>query len=86
MLTTIESEAFSGIAVQKIIIPDSVEVIESRAFADSLSLRELFFEGSPISIANDILAGCDNVTISCVQGSSAATWANSCGLNVEYHN
>ena len=86
MLTTIESEAFSGIAVHKIIIPDSVEVIESRAFADSLSLQELYFEGSPFSIANDILSGCDNVTISCLQGSSAARWANRYGLNVEYHN
>ena len=42
-LTTIESEAFSGVAAQKIIIPDCVDVIESYAFANCNNLELLYF-------------------------------------------
>lgn len=85
MLTTIESEAFAGTAAQKIVVPDSVDYIRSRAFADSMSLQELYFEGSPFTIANDILDGCGDVTVNCLKGSSAAKWATRLGLTVIYH-
>ena len=85
MLTTIESEAFSGIGAQMIVIPASVDEIESRAFADCPNLETLYFEGSPYSIAADILAGSKNVTVSVLQGSSAEKWAKRVGLSVIYH-
>ena len=68
-----------------IIVPDSVEEIESRAFADCPNLEVLYFEGSPYSIARDILSGCDNAAVSVEQGSSAKKWAERAGLTIIYH-
>ena len=85
LLTTIENEAFAGANAWKIIIPESVDVIEARAFADAKNLRVIYFEGSPFRIDNSILAGCGEVTIDCLKGSSAAKWANRQGLTVMYH-
>ena len=85
MLSTVESEAFAGVGAQMIIVPASVDEIESRAFADCTNLETLYFEGSPFSIASDILSGCNNVTISVVQGSSAERWAKRFGYTVVYH-
>ena len=85
MLSTIESEAFAGVGAQMIIVPASVDEIESRAFADCTNLETLYFEGSPFSIASDILSGCNNVTVSVVQGSSAERWAKRYGFPVVYH-
>ena len=84
-LSTVESEAFAGVSAQRIIIPASVDVIESKAFANCSYLQMLVFEGSPYSIATDILSGCANVTVSVSEGSSAEKWANRLGLTVIYH-
>ena len=82
-LTTISSEAFANVSARKIVIPASVTTINSKAFANCGNLQILYFEGSPKTIAADILSGCSGVTVSCPAGSSAATWANSQGLTVE---
>ena len=66
---TIEAEAFAGTNATIIIIPISVDTIESRAFAHCTELQILYFEGSPFSISSDILEGCENVTVSVVKGS-----------------
>jgi len=84
-LSTIEEEAFAGVSAEKIIIPASVDEIESKAFANCPNLEMIYFEGSPYSIANDILYGCENVTISVSQGSSAEKWATRRGYTVVYH-
>ena len=85
MLSVIESEAFAGVNAQTIIIPASVDEIGSKAFANCPNLETLYFEGSPYSIALNILAGCSNVTVSAVQGSSAEKWAVRAGFPVVYH-
>ena len=84
-LLTIETEAFAGMDVQMIVIPASVDVIEARAFADCGRLETLYFEGSPYSIAADILEGCGEVQISVLPGSSAEKWAKRLSLPVVYH-
>ncbi len=71
MLATIESEAFAGVGAKTIVVPASVDEIQSRAFANCTNLETLYFEGSTFSIASDILSGCGSVTVSVVQGSSA---------------
>ena len=83
-LTTIESEAFANVSAQWIIVPDSVEVIESRAFADCPNLLVLYFEGSPYTIALNTLSGSDNAAVNVIRGSSAEKWANRVGLTVIY--
>ena len=84
-LTTIESEAFSGVAAKEIIIPDSVDVIESYAFANCNNLEMSYFEGSPFSSSSDILGGRTDVVISVLKGSSAEKWAKRLGLTIVYH-
>ena len=84
-LETIEVEAFSGINATTIIIPAAVDEIKSKAFANCNHLEMLYFEGSPYSIATDILYGCGTVTISVVEGSSAEKWAKKMGYAIIYH-
>ena len=84
-LMTIEAEAFAGTNATIIIIPISVDTIESRAFAHCTGLQILYFEGSPFSISSDILEGCENVTVSVVKGRSAEKWAIRYGYAVNYH-
>ena len=84
-LETIEVEAFSGINATTIIIPAAVDEIKSKAFANCNHLEMLYFEGSPYSIATDILSGCGTVTISVVEGSSAEKWAKKMGYAIIYH-
>ena len=85
VLATIESEAFAGVGAKTIVVPASVDEIRSRAFANCTNLETLYFEGSPFSMASDILSGCNNVTVSVVQGSSAERWAKRYGFPVVYH-
>lgn len=81
---TISSEAFSETNAEVIVVPESVGVIEAKAFANSKNLRTLVLEGSPYSIVLDILEGCDNVIVSCRKNSSAENWAKNRGLTVIY--
>lgn len=84
VLTTIQSEAFSCVSARRIVVPPSVTVIGSRAFADCKYLEEIFFEGSPQSIAEDILSGCNIVKIYVIKDSTAENWATQQGLPVVY--
>lgn len=83
-LTTIQAEAFAGIGAELVIVPASVNVIESRAFADCRNLQVLVFEDSPYSIAADILSGCSGVTVRTMRGTAAERWARINGFAVEY--
>ena len=84
-LLIVEREAFFGTSTQKVIIPSSVKVIESGAFAEMPNLQVLFFEGSPESISSDILGDCQFVYIDCAQGSTAETWAREQNYPIAYH-
>ena len=84
-LMTIEAEAFAGTNATIIIIPISVDTIESRAFAHCTGLQLLYYAGSPFSISSDLLEGCENVTVSVVKGSSAEKLAIRYGHAVNYH-
>ena len=81
-LATIESEAFAGVNAQKIVVPPVVSEIGSRAFAGSGRLRYLELPSGDITIADDILAGCDEVTIICQPGTPAEQWALAHGYPV----
>lgn len=84
ILSTIEADAFSEMCAQMIIVPASVNVIESRAFANCTGLKVLTFESNPTSIDSSILEGCGNVTVRVQQGGSAESWAKGMGYPVEY--
>lgn len=82
--STIEAEAFSGLGIPMIIIPAGIDAIEDSAFAYCCNLKVVTFESNPSSIANNILAGCSNVTVRVTRGGTAEQWAKNMGYPVEY--
>lgn len=84
-LQVIESGALEGIAAEVIYIPASVKVIQYDAFANCRNLKTLVFDGSPSSIADDMLAGCTGVTIRARKNTTAASWATARGIPVSYY-
>lgn len=84
ILSTIESEAFSGLGVPMIVVPSGVDVIEPSAFAYCSNLKVLVFESNPSEIADSILSGCGNVTIQVTRGGTAEQWAQNNGYPIEY--
>ena len=62
-LRKIDAEAFMGIPAEVIIVPATVTEIGSRAFANCPKLRKIIFLGTPASIAEDYLAGCEGVEV-----------------------
>ena len=84
-LTLIEEEAFSGLTVQVIDLRGTkVKTIESNAFKNCVDLIEIYIPSSVTSIASNAFYGCLNVTIHCVQGSSADSFATTNGISVSY--
>lgn len=79
-LTAIESEAFDGTALDRrfIVCWPGVESIGSRAFAGS-GIQAIYLPESVRSVGAGAFDGCD-VTVYCVAGSWAESWANSRGL------
>lgn len=72
---TIREEAFLGAAsIQKVIVPEGVTEIQSRAFAES-SLKEINLPDSLESIADDAFQGCENLKVAVSKGSYAHAWA-----------
>lgn len=73
-LKTIEAEAFEGEkAMEKVVLPDGVTTIGSRAFADS-SLESINLPRSLTSIAADAFAESPNVVANVKSGSYALTY------------
>lgn len=58
---TIPEACFANWGLCKIIIPESVTIIESRAFAECKNLKSITFLGSPEQIAEDAFEGCTGV-------------------------
>lgn len=84
-LTLIEEEAFSGLSVQVIDLRGTkVKTIESNAFKNCVDLLEIYIPNSVTTIASNAFYGCLNVTIHCVQGSSADSFATANKINVSY--
>ena len=85
-LTTIDDEAFSGIAARRIRITDKVSRIGSKAFADCQKLNCIYIPESCTSIANnafvygDSVIGYNGVFIYGKSGSYAQTFANENGF------
>ena len=83
-LKVIEEEAFTGMSSEVIIIPASVETIKSGAFVGCADLKAIIFEGSPESIANDIVSNPENVTVFVIKDSDTEAWARQAGFRVKY--
>ena len=74
-LKIIEDEAFEGTALVAVDLPETVEEIGDRAFANIPSLRILKIPDNTKRIGTKIVAGSYNVTIAAAPGSYARNWA-----------
>ena len=84
-LKVIEEESFTGMSAEVIIIPSTVETIKSGSFSGCANLKAIIFEGSPESIANDIVTNTEDVTVFVIKDSNAEAWAHDAGFRVKYN-
>lgn len=74
-IISIEDEAFAGLNIEKVVIPESCEYIGHRAFADNPSLKLIQFNGGGnVSVAADFLQGSPNATVSAPENSPMSSW------------
>ena len=79
-LQIIEEEAFEGTSLVIVDLPESVEEIGDRAFAEIETLKVLKIPQSAKTIGEDILAGSNRAVISAPMNSFARTWARANGI------
>ena len=84
-LKVVEEEAFTGMSAEVIIIPATVETIKSGAFEGCADLKAIIFEGTPQSIANEIVTDPENVTVFVIKDSDTEAWAQESGFRVKYN-
>lgn len=74
-LCIIEDEVFEGTAIVSVDLPDTVENIGERAFADIPTLRSIKIPGKVKQIAKTAFVGSNQVTVMSTYGSYAFAWA-----------
>ena len=84
-LKVVEEEAFTGMSAEVIIVPAAVETIKSGAFEGCADLKAIIFEGTPQSIANEIVTDPENVTVFVIKDSDTEAWARESGFRVKYN-
>ncbi len=67
----IEKGAFEGTDAERILFPEGLESIESRAFADCRNLRYVKMPKGVVDIADDAFENCAGVFAECVIGTSS---------------
>ena len=74
-LQIIEDEAFEGTAIVAVDLPETVETIGERAFANIPTLRQITIPQKTKRIAKTAFAGSKNVILTGAYGSFAHAWA-----------
>ena len=62
-LLVIETEAFSGLNCDAVIVPEGCETIQSKAFAECKNLKYVFIPKTVINIAEDAFINCPDVIL-----------------------
>lgn len=83
-VVAIADGAFRGQDVTGVILPDTLESIGWFAFAGCVRLETVVLPRSVQDIAYGAFDHCTHLTILCAEGSYAARWAASYGLEVQY--
>ena len=78
----IRDEAFCGLPVQAIMIPDGCVQIGARAFAGCSNLVSVRIPASVTSIDSDAFSGCNHLIVYTPAGSAASIYAQENGLTV----
>lgn len=79
-ISTIEEEAFSGLAIKEARLPASIQRIGARAFAECEKLRLVEIPVASVSIEDNAFYGADNVTILAPAGGTVQSFANRNGI------
>lgn len=80
-LQAIQAEAFQNTAARMIVLPEGVQSIDSRAFADSEYLKLVFMPDRLQFIAANAFENSDSAMIVCREGSYAQAYAESAGID-----
>lgn len=79
---SIEEEAFSGLSMTVVMLPEGLQEIGAYAFKDCSKLEEIYIPDSVISMENDIFQNCpSNLTIFGHIGKTGEDYANLYGIN-----
>lgn len=78
-LSAVGIEAFRNTSAKSIALGDSVERIESLAFAACPNLQQVTIPGSVVEISKDAFDGCEDLVIFCEPGSCAEAFAQQSG-------
>ena len=82
--TAIKDEAFTGAACTDLVLPDGLVSIGARAFAGCVDLVNVYLPASLTAIADDAFDGCsDQITFICPEGSTAQSYAQEHGFDVQ---
>ena len=79
-VSTIDVEAFCGTLAKRVLLPESVTGIRSRAFADCPNLIQIYIPESCTGIAQDAFSGVTGLEIFGREGSYAEFFANKYGF------
>ena len=79
-LRIVEDEAFEGTAIVQVELPETVESIGERSFANILTLRRVKIPERTMQIARTAFSGSNRLTITGTPGSYARTWARENGV------
>ena len=78
-LDYIKEAAFSGVAAEKVVVPEGTKEIHKRAFANS-ALTEVVLPSSLTYIADDAFEGCpEGLRVSAEENTYAYDWADEKG-------
>ncbi len=81
MLTEIEEEAFSGLAMTTVKCPEGLTRIGQRAFADCINLRKIYIPETCLRIDKTAFEGCHDLTIFGKADSNAEIYALACNYS-----
>ena len=81
-LITIEEGAFEGTPFEKVVLPENLQEIGSRAFANMPGLRYISIPDKVKNIENDVLEGSVHVRVAASLRSYARKWAIAHGIPV----
>lgn len=82
-LKTINGAGFNGTAVRKIVLPNGVETIGARSFANNAKLEKIYVPASVSIIGSSVLSGSANVTVYTPEGSEMQTYCQNNSINCE---
>ena len=79
-LRVIREEAFADAAIQGAELPDCIETIGARAFADNSAMLHVNIPSGVEEIATDAFDGCPNLVLLCKAGTYGAAFAEAQGI------